>query len=156
MAKHAAPRQDPDRLIAENRKARHRFDVLETIEAGLVLRGSEVKTLRDGKGQLDEAYARIEGGEAWLVGAYIDEYTHGNRQNHTPTRRRKLLLRKAQINKLESRVKQKVLTLVPLKLYFSERGHAKLLLGVCRGRKTFDKRQVAQSRDARREMRQHE
>ncbi len=142
------------RLIVENRKARFRYEILETLETGLVLVGTEVKTLREGKAHLEESYARADADELYLVGAHIEEYTHGNRQNHLPTRKRKLLLRKAQIRKLSARTKQKGLTLVPLKLYFNERGIAKLELGVCRGKNTHDKRDVAKTRDAKREMRE--
>ncbi|MBK8977609.1 MAG: SsrA-binding protein SmpB [Planctomycetes bacterium] len=156
MAKDRGGKQgDGNRLIAENRKARHAYEVLETIEAGLVLVGTEVKTLREGKGQIDEAYGRIDGDEAFLIGAYIDEYSHGNRLNHQPTRKRKLLMRKAQIRKLRARVEQKGLTLVPLKLYFTERGVAKLLLGLCKGRRVHDKREQSKSRDAKQEIRSH-
>lgn len=144
-----------ERLIVDNRKARHRFEVLDTVDAGLVLRGTEVKTLREGKVHLDEAYVRIDDGEAWLIGSHIAEYSHGNRQNHLPTRRRKLLLKKAQIRKLEEKAKQKGLTLVPMRLFFNERGIAKLTVGVCRGKKTQDKRDVARAKDAKREMREH-
>lgn len=143
------------RLIADNRKARHKYEVLDTVEAGLALLGTEVKSLREGKVHLDEAYARIDGGEGWLVGAHIAEYTHGNRQNHIPTRRRKLLLKRSELRKLEEKAKQKGLTLVPLKLYFNERGLAKVTIGVCRGKKTHDKRQASREKDARREMREH-
>lgn len=141
-----------EKLIVDNRKARHRFEVLESIEAGIALVGTEVKTLREGQVHLDEAYARIDDDELFLVGAHIAEYSHGNRQNHEPTRRRKLLLRKSQLRKLKARVTQKGLTLVPLRLYFNERGIVKLEVGLCRGRKTHDKRQAAHEKDARREM----
>ncbi len=142
-----------EQLICDNRKARHSYEVLESVEAGIVLVGTEVKSLREGKVHLDEAYCRITEEEAWLVGAHIAEYEFGNRQNHLPTRRRKLLLRKAQLRKLEAKVKQKGLTLVPLKLYFGERGIAKCLVGVCRGRKNFDKRQKSKAAEAKREIR---
>ena len=155
MPKDARDSAERTRLITENRKARFSFEVLETFEAGMVLVGTEVKTLREGKVHLDEAYARIDGEAIWLVGAHIEEYTHGNRQNHQPTRKRKLLMKKAQIRKLEAKVKQKGLTLVPLKLYFNERGYAKCLMGLCKGRKNFDKRQESQKRDAKKEIRQH-
>jgi SsrA-binding protein len=141
-------------LICDNRKARHKFEILETIEAGISLVGTEVKSLREGKAHLDEAYARIFETEAYLVGAHIAEYSHGNRQNHEPTRRRKLLLRKSQIRKLHERVAQKGLTLVPLRLYFGARGLVKVTIGICRGRKTHDKREVSREKDARREIRE--
>ena len=141
-------------LIVDNRKARFRYEVLETLETGLVLVGTEVKTLREGKAHLEESYARVDDGELFLVGAHIEEYSHGNRANHQPTRRRKLLLRKAQLRKLEAKVAQKGLALVPLRLYFNARGIAKLELGVCRGKKTHDKRESAKQKDAKREMRE--
>ncbi len=147
--------QDASSRVIDNRKARHSYEILETFEAGIALLGTEVKSLRAGKAHLDEAYARIDGGEVFLVGAHIAEYSHGNQLNHEPTRRRKLLLRKAQIRKLEASVKQKGLTLVPLKLYFNDRGLAKLSFGLCRGRKTVDKRHVERSREAARELREH-
>ncbi|MEO0481075.1 MAG: SsrA-binding protein SmpB [Planctomycetota bacterium] len=153
MAAKRSNKADPTAPIAENRRARHAYEVLETFEAGLVLKGTEVKTLRAGNAQIDESHARIQAGEAWLVGAHIEEYSHGNAHNHKPTRRRKLLLKKSQIRKLEAQVKQKGLTLVPLKLYFSDRGFAKLLFGLCKGRKTVDKRQNERKREAEREMR---
>ena len=141
--------------IVDNRKARHKFEVLESIEAGIVLQGTEVKSLRDGKAHLDEAFARIIEDKCYLVGAHIDEYAHGNRQNHLPTRRRKLLLKKSQIRKIHDRVAQKGLTLVPLRLYFGDRGFVKVTIGICRGRKTHDKRAVTRERDAKREIREH-
>jgi SsrA-binding protein len=140
-----------ERLVAQNRRARHDFFILETIEAGLVLTGTEVKSLRSGKASLAEAYATVEGGEAWVVQLHIPPYEQGNRWNPDPVRRRKLLLHRPEIDKLRKAVAQKGHTLVPLKLYFS-RGHAKLLVGVARGKKTHDKRQAIAERDARREM----
>lgn len=151
----SSKQKTPDRLVVDNRKARHSYEILETIEAGIVLLGTEVKTLRQGKAHLDEAYARFDGGELFLVGAHIAEYSHGNVMNHLPTRKRKLLLRKSQLKKLGARVQQKGLTLVPLDIHFSERGHAKLTLGLCRGRKLHDKRQKQANKDAAREMRDH-
>ncbi|MBI5852475.1 MAG: SsrA-binding protein SmpB [Planctomycetes bacterium] len=142
------------KLIVDNRKARFRYEVLETMEAGLVLVGTEVKTLREGKAHLDESYARVDDGEIFLVGAHIEEYSHGNRQNHLPTRKRKLLLRESQIKKLAARMAQKGLALVPLKLYFGDRGLAKVELGLCRGKKTQDKRDASRQKDAKREMRE--
>ena len=142
------------RLIVENRKARFRYEVLETVEAGLVLLGTEVKTLREGKAHLEESYARADGEALYLIGAHIDEYSCGNRQNHAPTRKRKLLLRKSQITKLAARVAQKGLTLVPLKLYFNGRGIVKLELGICRGKNTHDKRASSRAKDAKKEIRE--
>ncbi|HZS34495.1 MAG TPA: SsrA-binding protein SmpB [Methylomirabilota bacterium] len=140
-----------EKLIASNRRARHDFDILETHEAGLVLRGTEVKSLRDGRADLKESYARIEGGEVWLLGCHISPYAQGNRENHDPVRPRKLLLHRGEINRLLGRVMEKGLTLVPLRLYFKH-GRAKVDLGLARGRKTLDKRQVIREREERREM----
>ena len=141
----------PDRLIAQNRRARHDYFILETVEAGLVLAGTEVKSLRHGKASLAEAYATVENGEAWVQQLHIPPYEQGNRWNLEPTRRRKLLLHRGEIVKLERAVAQKGQTLIPLKLYFS-RGYAKLLLGVAKGKKTHDKRQTIAERDAQREI----
>jgi len=142
---------DPDRLIAQNRRARHDYFILETVEAGLVLAGTEVKSLRHGKASLAEAYATVENGEAWVQQLHIPPYEQGNRWNLEPTRRRKLLLHRGEIVKLQRAVAQKGQTIVPLKLYFS-RGYAKLLLGVAKGKKTHDKRQSIAERDAKREI----
>jgi SsrA-binding protein len=145
-----------ERVIAENRKARHHYEVLETLECGIALVGSEVKSLRAGELSLDEAYGRVEGEEVWLVGSNIAEYTFSNRQNHDPKRRRKLLLHRREIRKFANQAYEKGLTLVPLKMYFKE-GRAKVLLGICRGKKMFDKRESvkkkAMQRDIDREMR---
>jgi len=141
----------PDRPIATNRKAYHDFEVLETHEAGLVLRGTEVKALREGRADLKESYARIERDEAWLLGCHISPYGQGNRANHDPLRPRKLLLHRAEINRLLGRVMEKGLTLVPLRLYFKG-GRAKVELGLARGRRTIDKRHVIREREERREM----
>jgi SsrA-binding protein len=142
---------EPEKLIASNRRARHNFDILETYEAGLVLRGTEVKALRDGRADLKESYARVEGGEAWLVGCHISHYTQGNRANHDPLRPRKLLLHKREIGRLLGKIMEKGLTLVPLRLYFKA-GRAKVEIGLARGRKTLDKRHAIREREERREM----
>jgi SsrA-binding protein len=141
------------RPIALNRKARLRFEILEVHEAGLVLRGTEVKALRQGLASLEEAFGRIYGDELFLVGAHIQEYSHGSHHNHEPTRKRKLLLRRREIRKLAARVAQQSLTLVPLALYFNERGLAKVELGLGKGRKLHDKREVLRKREAARELR---
>lgn len=143
--------QTSERLVAQNRRARHDYFILETVEAGLVLKGTEVKSLRGGKASLAEAYATVEGDEAWVLQLHIPPYEQGNRWNPDPVRRRKLLLHRAEINMLRKAVAQKGHTLVPLKLYFSG-GYAKLLVGVARGKKTHDKRQAIAERDARREI----
>jgi SsrA-binding protein len=140
-----------EKLVASNRRAHHDFDILETHEAGLVLQGTEVKSLREGHADLKEAYARVEGNEAWLIGCHISPYTQGNRANHDPLRPRKLLLHRGEINRLLGRVMEKGLTLVPLRLYFKQ-GRAKVELGLARGRKTLDKRQAIREREERREV----
>ena len=141
----------PERTIASNRKAYHAFEILETHEAGLVLRGTEVKALRDGRADLKESYARIEANEAWLLGCHISPYAQGNRANHEPLRPRKLLLHRGEIARLLGRVMEKGLTLVPLCLYFKG-GRVKVELGLARGRKTLDKRHAIREREERREM----
>lgn len=140
------------RPIAENRKARHRFDVLETLECGIQLMGSEVKSLRDGKLSLDEAYGRVRGNELWLVGADIAEYKQATIWNHEPRRPRKLLVHRSQLRKFANKAHEKGLTLVPLKLYFNERGIAKVELGLCRGRKLHDKREELKKSDMKRDI----
>jgi SsrA-binding protein len=141
----------PDKTVAVNRRARHEYAVDETLEAGLVLSGTEIKSIRAGRVNLAEAYARIEHGEAWLIGAHIAPYEQGNRNNHEPTRTRKLLLHRDQISELVGRTQAKGYTLVPLKLYIRN-GMAKLELGVARGKKAYDKRRTIAERDARREL----
>ena len=140
-----------EKLIASNRKAFHAFEILETHEAGLVLQGTEVKALRDGRADLKESYARIEREEAWLLGCHVSPYAQGNRANHEPLRPRKLLLHKAELRRLGGKVQEKGLTLVPLRLYFKA-GRVKVELGLGRGRKTLDKRHVIREREVRREM----
>jgi SsrA-binding protein len=140
-----------EKLIASNRRARHNFDILETYEAGLVLLGTEVKALRDGRADLKESYARVDGNEAWLLGCHISPYAQGNRANHDPLRPRKLLLHRGEISRLLGRVMEKGLTVVPLSLYFKG-GRVKVELGLARGRKMLDKRQVIREREERREM----
>jgi SsrA-binding protein len=145
-----------ERLVAQNRRARHEYEVLDTVECGIVLVGSEVKTLRSGKVMLDDAYASVNKGEVWLVGCEIPEYVQANQFNHEPKRKRKLLLHRREIQKFASRAFEKGLTLVPLKLYF-KRGKAKILLGICKGRQLHDKREKLKketmNRDIQRAMR---
>jgi SsrA-binding protein len=141
----------PDKTVAVNRRARHDYAVEETLEAGIVLTGTEIKSIRAGRANLAEAYARIERGEAWLIGAHIAPYEQGNRNNHEPTRVRKLLLHRDQISELIGRTQAKGFTLVPLRLYI-QHGIAKLELGVARGKKAYDKRRTIAERDARREL----
>jgi SsrA-binding protein len=141
----------PDKTVAVNRRARFEYAIEETLEAGIVLTGTEIKSIRAGRANLAEAYARIERGEAWLIGAHIAPYEQGNRNNHEPTRTRKLLLHRDQIAELAGRTQAKGFTLVPLKLYIRD-GMAKLELGIARGRKAHDKRRVIAERDIRREL----
>ena len=148
----ASGSQKPVRLVAENRKARHRFDILETLECGIVLVGSEVKSLRNGKVSLDEAYARLRDGEVWLLGCDIPEYTQASLWNHVPKRPRKLLLHRLEVNKFAATAREKGLTLVPLKIYFNERGIAKVQLGLCKGRKLHDKREVIKKADTQKHL----
>jgi SsrA-binding protein len=142
----------PIRNIAENRKAHHRFTVLESLECGIALVGSEVKSLRVGKLSLDEAYGRVKDGEVWLVGCDIQEYANASLWNHTPKRQRKLLMHRREVAKFAKRAKEKGLTLVPLKMYFNERGVAKVLLGLCRGKQLHDKREDLKKNTMKREM----
>jgi SsrA-binding protein len=143
---------DPnERSIAENRKARHKFEVLETMECGIVLMGSEVKSLRNGQLSLEESYGRVKNNEVWLVGSDIAEYTQANQMNHEPRRPRKLLLHRREIRKFADLAHEKGLTLVPLKMYFKQ-GRAKVLLGLCKGKKLHDKRETLKKADARRDI----
>ena len=141
-----------EETIALNRKARHEFHIEETLEAGIVLTGTEIKSIRARKVSLQEAYARIERGEAWLVGSHIAPYAEGNRYNHEAKRTRKLLLHRDQIDELLGTTKSKGLTLVPLRLYIDERSHAKLELALARGKQLHDRRRDIATRDARRDM----
>src|SRR3712207_1376980 len=131
--------ESPLRILSENRQARHNYHLLETIEDGLQLLGTEVKAVKTGKVQLKEAYADIEGNEAWLLNAHISEYSHGNRENHTPMRKRKLLLHRSEIDKLQGKVKEKGLALVPTKLYLKN-GKIKCEIAVARGKKLQDRK----------------
>ena len=142
----------PEHTVALNRKARHEFTIEETVEAGLVLTGTEIKSIRAGKVQLAEAYARIERDEAWLIGAHIAPFEHGNRYNHEPKRMRKLLMHRSEIDELLGRTKAKGLTLVPLRLYLTGKGRAKVELGLARGKQAHDRRRDIAERDARREI----
>lgn len=135
----------------KNRKARHEFDVEETYEAGLVLRGTEVKSLRQGKASLKEAFAYMKDGEVWLRDMYIKPYEHASYSNHNDRRERKLLLNKREIGEIDQAISQKGYTLVPLKLYF-KKGYAKVLMGLAKGKKQHDKRQDIKERDQKREL----
>jgi SsrA-binding protein len=146
------PAGQPVKIIAENRKARHRFAVLDSLECGIALVGSEVKSLRAGKMSLDESYGRVKDDEVWLVGCDIQEYTNATLWNHEPKRPRKLLMHRREVAKFARRAKEKGLTLVPLKMYFNERGVAKVQLGLCRGKQLHDKRETLKKATMKREM----
>ena len=137
--------------IAENRKARRNYEIIDTLECGIALQGSEVKSLRAGKVSLDEAYGRIRNNEVWLIGCDIAEYSHANVMNHEPRRHRKLLLHRREIRKFASKATERGLTLIPLKMYFKS-GRAKILMGVGRGRKLFDKREKLKKETLKRDM----
>ena len=140
-----------DSTVALNRRARHEFTIDETFEAGLVLTGTEIKSVRAGKANISNAYARIEKGEAWLIGADIAPFEQGNRYNHEPKRNRKLLLHRRQIDEMLGRAQQKGQTIVPLRLYLN-RGKAKIELGLARGKQQHDRRRDIAERDARRDV----
>jgi SsrA-binding protein len=140
-----------EKLISQNRRARFEYEVLDTLECGIMLVGSEVKSLRNGKMTLEDAYGRVDGDEVWLVGCDIQEYSFANAQNHDPKRRRKLLMHRREIRKFAAQAYEKNLTLVPLKMYF-KRGRAKVLMGICRGKKNYDKRETLKNRDIKRDL----
>ena len=141
-----------EETVALNRRARHEFTIDETFEAGIVLTGTEIKSIRAGKANLSDAYARIEHGEAWLIGAHIAPYESGNRYNHEPKRTRKLLLRRSEIDELLGRTRAKGQTIVPLRMYINPRGRAKLELGLARGKQLHDRRRDIADRESRREV----
>jgi len=140
-----------DRVVTSNRRAFHDFHILESVEAGIVLTGTEIKSIRDGKATIAEAYARIDNGELWLIGSNVAPYSHGNRSNHEPDRPRKLLVHRRELDRLRAAVEQKGLTLVPLRLHLKS-GRAKLDVGVARGKKLYDKRTADADRQARRDV----
>jgi SsrA-binding protein len=142
---------EPIKIICKNRKARYNYELDDSFEAGLCLLGSEVKSLRQGKANLSDSYARFQGGEAFLVDAHIASYDQANRENHDPLRSRKLLLHKREIRKLTGKVTERGYSLVPLKLYF-KRGKVKVELALGRGKKSYDKRESLKKKDQRREM----
>lgn len=139
------------KIVAENRKARHNYDIVETFEAGIVLTGTEVKSLRNGSPNIAESYASPEGNEIWIINSYVPEYTQGNRFNHDPRRHRKVLLSRREITKMQNSVAREGMTLVPLKIYFNEKGRAKIELAIVKGRKNHDKREADKKRDWQRE-----
>lgn len=147
------PERNNERVVTQNRRARYQYDVLDTLECGIALLGSEVKSLRNGKVSIEEAFARLKDGEVWLYNCDIPEYPQANRFNHEPKRPRKLLLHRREIQRFAAQATQKGLTLIPLKIYFT-RGRAKVLLGLCRGRKEHDKREIIKKEESKREIRQ--
>jgi SsrA-binding protein len=144
----AAKKDDPSaRVAAENRKARFNYEILDTVEAGIMLKGTEVKSLRQGRSTIAESYAGESGGELWLYNAYIPEYQEAGQFNHETKRPRKLLLHRREMNRLIGAISQEGLTLVPLRLYFNARGLAKVSLGLAKGKKLHDKRETEKARD---------
>jgi SsrA-binding protein len=141
-----------EKVVATNREAYHNFHIIETIECGIALTGTEVKSIREGRCNLKDSYGQIRQGEAWLLNAHISPYSHGNRENHEPLRTRKLLLHKKEINKLSGKAQEKGLTLVPTKMYFKN-GRLKVELAVAKGKKLYDKRETEKRREADREAR---
>jgi SsrA-binding protein len=142
----------PERLIADNRKAAYDYHFLETFEAGVALVGTEVKAIREGRVNLRDSYCRLEGAEAYLLGAHIGQYSHGGYASHDPVRRRKLLLRREELNKLLGRTTERGLTIVPLRMYFKQ-GHVKVAIALAKGKNTIDKRETIRRREADRETR---
>lgn len=147
MASKKKSKGPPSRVAADNRKARFQYAIESEHEAGIVLMGTEIKSLRDGRANIKESYAEEKDGELWLVNAHIPEFSHGNRNNHEPRRPRKLLMHKREINKLGGAVNRAGMTLVPLKIYFSDKGLAKVALGLGKGKKLHDKRETVKQRD---------
>ena len=145
-------KSDADQLIADNRKAGHDYHILETFEAGLVLSGTEVKAIRESGVNLRDSYCRLEQGEAFLLNAHISQYSHGGYATHDPTRPRKLLLKRAELNKLLGKTTERGLTIVPLRMYFKN-GRIKVAIGLAKGKKLYDKRETIKRREADRETR---
>jgi SsrA-binding protein len=141
-----------EKVVATNRKAFHDYFIEERYEAGIMLQGTEVKSLREGRVNLQDSYASVRGSEIYLHQCHISPYSHGNMMNHDPTRVRKLLLHKAEIHKLLGKTQQKGLTLIPLRIYFSKRGYAKVELGLAKGKKLYDRRETIKTREAGREV----
>jgi SsrA-binding protein len=151
MSKDAAPAKGGKKIVAQNRRARHEYDIEDTFEAGLVLTGTEIKSIRAGHVQLQDAYARIQGGEAWLHNMHVAPYEQGGHNNVETNRTRKLLLHRREINRLIGKVEEKGLALIPLSVYLRN-GFAKVDLAIARGRKLYDKRNAIAERDARRDQ----
>lgn len=150
MAKGKAKKKDS--AVAKNKKAYHNFELVEKFEAGLSLKGSEVKSLRAGHVDLDGSYAKLQNNECWLVGAKIAQYEQAGAYNHEPTRKRKLLLHRAELRKIWAKLEQRGFTLVPLKIYFNDRGLAKAQIALARGKRQYDKRKTISDRDQRRDL----
>lgn len=141
-------KRDPSlKIAAENRKARYNYEILDVLEAGLVLKGTEVKSLREGKANIAESYASFEDGEMWLINSFVPEYLQGNRFNHEPRRRRKLLMKQRELKRFVDGIEKDGMTIVPLKIYFNDRGRAKIEIALGRGKKLHDKRQTEKTRD---------
>lgn len=154
MARPRAPKAEAESrrlVVAQNRKARHDYFIEDTVEAGIALTGTEVKALRGGRSNVQDAYASSDDGDMWLVNCYIPEYAHGNRHNHEPRRPRRLLLHRREINKLAGATQREGYTVVPLSIYFNGRGRAKVELGLAKGKKQYDKRATIKERDWNRE-----
>lgn len=141
-----------ERTVAQNRRARHEYFLLETIEAGIVLTGTEIKSIRAGRANLNDAYAKVEAGEVLLYNMHVSPYEYGNRENHDPLRTRKLLLHKGEILRLIGKTREKGLTLVPLRLYLDAHGRAKVELALAKGKHAWDKREAIAERDVKREV----
>lgn len=152
MARPHHPAFDKTKVVAENRRARYEFFIEDVFEAGVMLTGTEVKSLRFGEGSIAESYAEVKNGEVWLINSNVPEFSHGNRHNHTPKRPRKLLLHEREIAKFTGAVERKGMTLVPLSVYFNSRGRAKVELALCKGKNTADKRATIKERDWKREQ----
>jgi SsrA-binding protein len=145
-------KEDHHKVVATNRKAYHDYFIEEKLEAGVMLRGTEVKSLRDGRVNLQDSYASVDNGEVFLHHCHISPYSHGNIMNHDPLRARKLLLHRKEINKLIGKTQQKGLTLIPLRVYFSKQGRAKVELALAKGKKQYDRRESIKAREAGREV----
>src|SRR5215470_8248676 len=146
----AKPKDSTEQLVADNRKAHYDFHLLETFEAGLALRGTEVKAMREGRANLRDSYCRMENGEAFLLNAHVGQYSHGGYASHDPLRPRKLLLQKDELRKLLGKTTERGMTIVPLRMYF-KKGRAKLAIALAKGKKTYDKRETIKRREAERE-----
>ncbi|MCC7042576.1 MAG: SsrA-binding protein SmpB [Acidobacteria bacterium] len=147
-----SPQEPAEELVSDNRKARHDYHLLETFEAGMVLEGTEVKAIREGRVNLRDAYCKLEGGEAWVIGLHIGAYSHAGYGVHDPIRKRKLLLNRSELNKLLGKTTEKGLTVVPLKMYITK-GRVKLAVALAKGKNTIDKRETIRKREVERETR---